>query len=591
MVGDDEGMGRIGGKAGGMWLGYRILEEALAHDPHAPTVPLRLPDSYYLRSDVFERFIRYNGLQHLQGQKYKTLDEIQNEYPMVLRLFKNADFPTSIVQQVEKLLDRIGCHPLIVRSSSLLEDRFETAFAGKYRSVFVANQGPLRERVQELLGAIAETYASVFAPDPITYRRQHQLLDYGENMAVLIQKLVGTQVGPWFLPVWAGVGFSHNPERRNPRIRPEDGLARLVFGLGTRAVDRVAEDGPRMVHLGLPTLRREASVAEMVAAAQKQVAAINLEANTFQTVPVERLVAAALRIPGASAVFSTLDRDHLRPVSGDAVLADPDQLLVTFDGFVRNTPYPAFLRWCLHTLEEAYGVPVDVEFAFDGTAVHLLQCRPQALRRAHGPVQIPHAITAEQRIFSAHRDITSGSVHDIEHVVLIDPRDYNRLATTDQRLSVARAVHRLNQVLEDSAFILMGPGRWGTRDPKLGIPIGYADINHTRMLIEIARQQGGYLPEVSYGSHFFQDLVEADIHYLALYPDAEPNEFNDAFLLGSENVLRRLLPDLVDRDSTAAGPPGLESVVRVIHVPAVTGGRRLHVDMDSEHQEALAYLM
>ena len=274
MLGSDSGIGRIGGKAGGMILAHRIL--AAAEQGTDPYLPVAIPESYYLRSDVVEDFLRLNRLDEYQSQKYKPIDDVTREYPLIRGVFRNGDFPLKVVHDLRRILDHIGTHPLVVRSSSLLEDRFGTAFCGKYASVFVANQGTLEQRLRALLGAIAEVYASIMAPDPILYRREHNLIDYVEEMAVLIQKVVGVRCGDYLFPAVAGVAFSRNEYRWSPRIRREDGLMRLVMGLGTRAVDRGGSDYPRMVALGAPTLRPESTVNEILRCAQRTLDVVDL---------------------------------------------------------------------------------------------------------------------------------------------------------------------------------------------------------------------------------------------------------------------------------------------------------------------------
>ncbi len=580
IIGPDDGNGLIGGKAGGMVLGAKILQREMRRDAASPRTRIHVPESWFVRSDVMERFIQHNALHEFLDQKYKPLEEVRRQSTMVVNLFRNSDFPPAIVARMAELLATTDGHPLIVRSSSLLEDRFGTAFAGKYRSIFVTNQGAPQERLDQLLGAIAEVYASTLMPDPISYRQRHNLIDFTENMGVLIQKLVGRRIGPYFLPVYAGVGFSWNPVRRNPRIRPEDGLARIVFGLGTRAVDRTASDFPRMIPLGSPSVRPEVIVRDIVGASQREVDVINVEQNRFETVPVAEVMRHGGHVPGARWVFSTLEHGFLRPLLGDSLLGDAEDLVVTFDGFTREATYPASVQWMLKTLEKAYGCPVDIEFAGDGDRLYLLQCRPQAVRRTRRSAPVPAGIAPERRVFSAARDIDPGEVAGLEWLVVIDPRDYHRLEGEDRRLAVARVVSRLNQHLQDARFALLGPGRWGSKDSRLGVRVTYADINNTRLLVEIARRQEGMVPEVSFGSHFFQDLVESDIAYLALYPDDETNLYDDRFLRGSPNKLAELLP----------ADAGLADIVRVIHVPEVSGGLLLHVAMDGERQEALGYL-
>jgi hypothetical protein len=577
MIGDDQGMGQIGGKAAGLNLASRILKDAQKEAPSSD-VTLSVPDSYFLRSDMLEKFLQHNGLGYLRDQKYKDIDDIIKEYPMIMTVFKNANFPPVVVERLRTMLETVEDAPLIVRSSSLLEDRFKTAFAGKYRSVFVSNQGTVDERLAELLGAIAEVYASIYHPDPISYRKNHNLLDYRENMSVLIQKIVGTRCGDYFLPTWSGVAFSRNLFRRNPRVLPEDGLARLVLGLGTRAVDRVASDFPRVIPLGIPTLRPEVRVDDMVRCSQRSVDVINLAKKTYETVAVADVLRQEAP-PQVADIISMFQHGSLRPAMG-MMMGDPADAVVTFDRFTQNSPYPAYLRWMLQTLEKAYGCPVDIEVAHDGKKLYLLQCRPQPVGSHVKPVQIPKTVKPADRLFFANRDIMSGSVRDVEYVVLIDPLDYNALDSDQKRLDVAQIVHKLGGQLKDKRFILMGPGRWGSKDPRMGIKVGYSAISHTQMLIEIGRPNQGFVLEASFGSHFFQDLVESNIQYLALYPDDDPDNYNEGFLLANSNFLTKILPEFA----------AFKDVVRVIHVPDVAGGRLLNVAMDGERQEALGYL-
>jgi hypothetical protein len=143
--------------------------------------------------------------------------------------------------------------------------------------------------------------------------------------------------------------------------------------------------------------------------------------------------------------------------------------------------------------------------------------------------------------------ITNGIVSDISHIVYVDPYKYNELTRQQDLAAVGRVVSRLNKILPRRQFILMGPGRWGSRgDIRLGVSVTYSDINNTAMLIEIACKQGDYTPDPSFGTHFFQDLVEASIRYLPLYPDDREIIFNEQFLTNANNILLELLPDSGD---------------------------------------------
>lgn len=578
MVGTDSGMGRIGGKAGGMLLGYRILANAGLVDD--PVLPLAMPESYYLRSDVVEDFLRLNRLDEYQSQKYKPIDAVGREYPLIRGVFRNGDFPLKIVHGLRRVLEQLGNDPLIVRSSSLLEDRFGTAFCGKYASVFLANQGTLEQRLRALLGAIAEVFASLMAPDPILYRREHNLIDYVEEMAVLIQKVVGFRHGPCFLPAFAGVAFSRNEYRWSPRIRREDGLMRLVMGLGTRAVDRSGAEYPRMVALGAPTLRPESTVGEIRRCAQQTLDVVDLQRNRLDAVRLQTVLSHGTDIPLLDRIVSVYRDDELYSPTGVVIDADPSQMVVTFDKLLRTSGIAQRVQRMLRCLEDTYGCPVDMEFACDGERFYVLQCRTQSQAADAGPVEVPRNVDPESVIFDANRYVRTGIVEGADYVVYVDPARYDAVPSRERRVEIARVIGRINHALDRRSFILVGPGRWGSSDLRLGVPVRYADINRCSLLVEVSRIKDGFEPEVSFGTHFFQDLVEANIHYLPLYPDQPGTRFNERFLNDSPSVLRRIVPDDSDFDTE----------IRVIHVPAVAGGRRLNVAMDGESDTALAYL-
>ncbi|MGZ5433810.1 MAG: PEP/pyruvate-binding domain-containing protein, partial [Thermoanaerobaculia bacterium] len=239
------------------------------------------------------------------------------------------------------------------------------------------------------------------------------------------------------------------------------------------------------------------------------------------------------------------------------------------------------LHTLLDLLQREFRMPVDIEFAHDGKDLYLVQCRPQSYAPDAQPALIPHDLRPEQIVFTANRHISNGSVTGITHIVYVDPQRYSELHERAEMLAVGRTVSRLNAILPKRQFILIGPGRWGSRgDIRLGVSVTYSDINNTAMLVEVARQKRDYVPEPSFGTHFFQDLVEASIRYLPLYPDEPGMVFNEEFLLGAENVLTELLP----------GTESLAGVIRVIDVRRAKG-MTLQVLMNGESGEAVAMLV
>jgi hypothetical protein len=572
--------GRLGGKATGLFLAQQVLRRSPEYAGALSGV--RVPRTWYLPSDGILHFVAANDLDEVYSWKYRDIDQICQEYPHILQLFKSSRFPPEIEQGVARALDDLGDVPLIVRSSSLLEDRSGSAFSGKYKSLFLANRGGKAERLAALLDAIAEVYASTFSPDPIQYRAERGLLEHHEEMAVMIQQVVGARVGHYFLPAFSGVGLSRNELRWSPRIRREDGLLRLVPGLGTRAVDRLADDYPVLVAPGQPGLRVNTSPEDVARYSPKKIDVIDLEADRFETLELRALLRESGReYPAIRELVSVYDHDRLRPASGLGPDLEADDVVLSFEGLLSGTPFLARMRALLRLLSEAIGTPVDIEFASDGRELYLLQCRPQSGAPEDLPAPIPRDIPASRIVFTAKRHVSNGAVPDITHVVYVDPEGYSRLPARETLLQVGRAVGALNKLLPKRRFILMGPGRWGSRgDVRLGVGVGYADINNAAMLIEIARKQGHYVPDLSFGTHFFQDLVESRIRYLPLYPDDDGVSFALGFLRGSPSLLAELLPEFASLDAT----------LRVIDVPRVAEGRILRVLMNADLDEALGYL-
>ena len=575
-----ESHGKLGGKSAGLYLAAQILKHKA--DDNDLLGNVKIPKTWHISSDVLLHFMHYNDLDEVVEQKYKEINQVRLEYPHIVQTFKSARFPADIVKGLSVALDDFGDSPLIVRSSSLLEDRMGAAFSGKYKSLFLANQGSKQKRLDALMDAIAEVYASTFSPDPIEYRVERGLLDFGEEMGIMIQEVVGKRVGKFFLPAFAGVAFSNNEFRWSPRIKRDDGLVRMVPGLGTRAVDRLSDDYPVLMAPGQPGLRVNVSPDEIMRYSPKKIDAINLENNSFETIDlVDFLNDAGYEYPAAKDILSIYKDGNISRPPGIGIDFDNDDFVVTFEGLISNTPYLKQMEAILKHLEETLGMPVDIEFASDGTDFYLLQCRPQSYSDLSMPAPIPKDVPIDDIIFSANRYISNGKVPDITHIVYVDPIKYGNIADRHTLMAVGRAVGKLNKLLPKRQFILMGPGRWGSLgDIKLGVNVTYSDINNTAVLIEIAMKKGNYLPDLSFGTHFFQDLVEAHIRYLPLYPDDENTVFNMKFLDDSNNILPDVLPENADLNDT----------IRLIDVPKSTGGKVLKILMNADLKEAVGIL-
>ncbi len=570
--------GKLGGKAAGMILAHKILLPTLEKkDPELEKM-VRVPDTWYLNSGVFSEFLDRNNLYLFHTFKYKDRESIEKDFLRIEEQFKFATFAPEVVQDFRKILEQIGQHPIIIRSSSMLEDSFGLAFSGKYTSIFLTNQGNLETRLSKFIIGLKKVFASTFGPDPILYRRDHGLLDYDERMAMIVQRVVGRRFGDYFFPFVSGVMFSRNLYTWNPKIQKEAGLVRLVCGLGTRAVDRVGADYPRMVPLSHPQLRPEVTAEQIRKYSQKQVDVLNLRTGALETIDF-RTLSATINHPDLFYAVSVQEHDHLAAPLFKTQDLSQGKTCLTFENLLARTPFVSLARKILARVEAAYERPVDIEFAWDEDALYLLQCRSLSVRKEHEKVMIPDDIPRNRVLFTTRCALSNSVVSDLEYIVYVNPRTYDTLPTSEAKLKVAAAVNLLNRQLAGMRYALMGPGRWGSNDFNLGVRVTYSSINRTKLLVEIAFAKEGGTPEVSYGTHFFQDLVEADITVASLFPDDPAAFFNEEFVVKAENLLPVMAPEFTD----------CENVVRVINVPAVCNGDYLHVHMDGTSREGLGF--
>lgn len=577
------GTGKIGGKAAGLLLAYKILQNSA----RGISSLVKMPHSFYVGADVFYDFLALNNVE-LLNQKYKPPEQIRLEYPQIQATYSQARFPEEIADQLREVLAEVGKTPLIVRSSSLLEDNFGTSFAGKYVSFFCPNQGTPKENLRDLTLAIRRVYASTYSPDALMYRRRMGLLDYDERMAILLQEVQGQVYRQYFFPTTSGVAYSYSPIVWNPRLRREDGFVRLVMGLGTRAVERVSNDYPRMIYLSHPQLRPDVTRKAIRYYSQHYLDMLDLEQNQLVTRPLEDALAADFH--SLRWVASIDDGDTIRPPLTLTSQISPDQLVLTFDYLLQRTDFVAVMKEVLTCLAEQYHLPVDVEFAISlapgdpkpALTFHLLQCRPQnrGLSRDTVAAAVPKDIPLSAQVFRSTRMVPQGSVSRVEYLVYVDPAAYNALQRPGDYTEAARLVGQLNKALEGRTFILIGPGRWGSSDPLQGVPVTYADIFNTRALVELAINQRGYTSEPSYGTHFFQDLVETQIYPLAVYPEEEGDYLDWDFLKGAADQMQSILP---------RPPSDASRCIKVIHIPKERPGKSLEIVMDGE--QGLGYLI
>ncbi|MCX6011005.1 MAG: phosphoenolpyruvate synthase [Chloroflexi bacterium] len=443
------GSGRIGGKTAGMLLARRILAEEKGEVDFSQV--LEEHDSFYIGSDVFFTFLVNNNLFQLRLQLSKNPGFSRDEFAKVEQAFLAGQFPKEIVEQFRDMLDYYGQAPIIVRSSSLLEDSFTNAFAGKYRSEFCANQGSPEDRLEAFLRAVKLVYASALNPDALSYRRKQGLTEGDEQMAILIQRVSGMPYKQYFFPSLAGVAFSRNLFAWSDRIDPQKGLIRLVFGLGTRAVNRVGGDYPRMIAVSHPELRPEIGT-QIAKYSQRNVDLLDLKANKFSTRPLAEVLADN-DYPNLNFLVSLMADGYISDVFP---LGRPEgNIVLTFNNLVRQTGLVHIIGEMLTKLEKAWGQPIDIEFTayvdHDGSAkVNLLQCRSLRLpRTSAGDTHIPDNLPEDRVLFRSTRAISAGVVEHIAYILYIDPKKYAETAAIDVKRSLGRVIGKLNESLRN----------------------------------------------------------------------------------------------------------------------------------------------
>ena len=576
------GSGRIGGKAAGMLLARKILDLAAEEDIPELKDVLQNHDSYYIGSDVFFEFLLDNDLLYLLSQQYKDRKAIVSEFPKLRQHFLKGSFRPETLSQLRQVLEHYGTQPIIVRSSSLLEDNFGYAFAGKYDSVFCTNQGEFEDRFHDFLNAIKLVYSSVLKPDALLYRIKRKLIYTDEQMGVLVMRVEGRQVNDKLMPIIAGVGFSRNFYPWSPRINIDRGLLRIVFGMGTRAVDRVGNDYPRMIALSHPNIRPVLYESEIRRYSQHSIDLIDLSSDRFMTMQLDEIIGME-NLPAYKYLFS---------VYKDGILSDPISFMecksakakvLTFNNLIKKTPFASIMDKILLKLEEGYGIPVDIEFVADiqekgRIRINLLQCRPLSEVRDQKDVSLPDHVDPKDILFQTDNCVNTALVDNLQYIVYVDSDAYQELPR-DNKSQVGRAIGRINGIIEaaNESCILIGPGRWGSNNIDLGVNVTYADIDASSVIVEVAKSSGGYVPEVSYGTHFFQDLVEDRIFYLAVYPGLANNFLNEEYLRNEGNVFKDMAPEFKK----------LSSVVRVIKIDGAQKGFRLV--MDRQKNRAVCY--
>ena len=562
------GTGMVGGKTCGMLLARAIIRN-LAPDINAVLEP---HDSFYVGSDVFYTYIVDNDFWGIRVQQRTEEGYFTLAGELADRL-RNGRFSREIEEQFTHILEYYGQDPYIVRSSSILEDGFDNAFAGKYESVFCANRGTPEERLEEFENAVRTVYASSAGLSALDYRKRRGLDRRDEQMALLVMRVSGSAYGSYYMPCAAGVGYSFSPYKFLNDIDSSAGMLRLVAGLGTSAVDRTEGSYPRLVSLDKPETTNFTTVAEKHQFSQRKAEVVDLKTRSLNRVPLDDLE------PVLPAYVKNQVLEH--DTEAEASLHERgiwrNICFISCLGLVRNREMMERMQRMMHLIQKEYSEPVDIEFTINVSEsreymINLLQCRPLQVFKDGGGVTVPENVRAEDILLETrHASMGLSREVKLDRIVYVDPVKYYQLPY-NEKTAIAALIGRINWKYRDTGthMMLLVPGRIGTSSPELGVPTAFSDISGFDAVCEIAENRAGYNPELSYGSHIFQDLVEAQILYTAVFPGERTIRFRP-----------ELLRQVPNRIGEIPGGAEKQEVICLADVSALDC--RLYHDLTNEH--------
>lgn len=505
------GDGSLGGKARGLAFLNRLIEKHSLTDRYE-NISISIPRSIVISTEYFDEFILENGLQYVIDSELSD-DEILSE-------FVASRLPEGLITSLKTYLKTVDM-PLAVRSSSKLEDSNYQPFAGVYSTYMIPHVDNKDMMLRILDKAIKSVYASVFYNGSRTYIQTTGNLQSEEKMAVVIQNICGSEHNGLYYPLISGVGRSVNFYPIGGE-RMEDGIVNVVFGLGKSVVEggktlRFSPEFPKKIlQLSQPYLAMRDS--------QKMMFALDLRPGAFKIsrnegvnlahVPVTEVIP---DYANSNLVFSTYSAVNSRIVPG---VEESGARIVSFDAILKYGKYPLAkaLSEIMDICRKELLCEVEIEFAANVApsgklSLKLLQVRPISSYSAEQEVNLDELKTSLGTLFlESGKALGNGFVNDVSHIVYIAPDKFNSLSTRE----IAAELAEINNTFKsrNEGYILIGPGRWGSSDPNLGIPVIWSDISEAKMIVEYSMP--GFQVEPSQGTHFFQNITSLGVGYLSI---------------------------------------------------------------------------
>jgi CheY-like chemotaxis protein len=506
------GTGSLGGKARGLAFVSNLLQRLPAIHKKFEAVNLFIPQTLVITTDGFDAFVDKNNLKELS--KVDAPDE------EIAEAFRKAAFPRWIAEDLRAYLAKIH-YPLAIRSSSLLEDAQFRAYAGLYRTYMLPNDHrDLETRLKQLITAIKLVYASTYFQSPKAFSRRVGHRTEEEKMAVIIQQLVGTRYNDYYYPAISGVAQSHNYYPFGP-MKPEEGIATIALGLGKTVMEgeKALRFSPKYPHL----LPQRSSVDDILQNSQRYFYSLKL-GDPYPELGIhadanlrKREIEEASEDPPLKLLASTYLPEEGRIRDSAHVSGYP---VLTFSQILKYDLFPLadILSEALAMGQAGMGCPVELEFSVNlgeqkgpRPEFAFLQLRPMTARAELGKVEI-YAGEIKRAFCYSSNALGNAERTDLADIIFIKPDVFD----PGQTPRVAQEIGKINAVLTRAGrkYLLIGPGRWGSADRWLGIPVSWAEICGVGAMVETFSPQ--LKADPSQGSHFFHNIATLGINYVTI---------------------------------------------------------------------------
>ncbi|MCK9410758.1 MAG: pyruvate, phosphate dikinase [Prolixibacteraceae bacterium] len=525
------GLGSLGGKGRGLAFMSNLLEN-IDMKAILPGINIRMPATSIIGAIEFDKFLESNNLF---GLAFHTADQEH-----IKEAFLAGDLGISMKDKLLQYIQQIT-QPLAVRSSGLFEDSLLQPFSGVYDTYLIPNNHPNPEiRFEQLQNAIKLIYASVFSNDARSYFQAINYKIEEEKMAIIIQPVVGHEHSGKFYVDISGIAQSYNYYPHS-YMRPEDGFAVAAMGLGQAVSggEKALRFCPKYPALNI------GSISDQVRDTQREFYAIDLTHNEFDMY-LEGELAAIRKFPIAAAELdgvidqcvSTFDIENETLIPG---VATRGPRVVDFANLLKynQAPMADSLLVLMKLFQQAMGSPVEMEFAIDlkkgdngWPTFYLLQLKPLIRREDDIEIDLDE-LDKGNLILLSQRGMGNGKIKGIHDVLYVDINRFDRTRTKE----IAAEILEFNKLLcdEDRKYVLIGPGRWGTRDEFTGIPVRWAHINNAKVIVEIGLPD--FPLDASLGSHFFHNVTSMNVGYFSV-PVVDGIEFVNMDLLGSQKLVQ-----------------------------------------------------